>query len=105
LTSSSVDGVSVELAVLDVESHSSDVLVTEDTGLGCPLESRDHGFLNFVHVLDSLGSVNNDVGSSVVRSKAPDLSGVFFFPSEFFRESFSSSLDVLSGEDFSVFNE
>ena len=42
LTSTSMDSISVELTVSDVESHSSHVLVAEDTLLGSPLEGGDH---------------------------------------------------------------
>ncbi len=55
--------------------------------------------------MDSLGDIDDHVGSSVVRSEAPDFGGIFFFPSELFSESLSSDFDILSGSDFVVFNE
>jgi hypothetical protein len=82
LTSSSVDGVSMELTINDVESHSSHVLVAEHTLFGCPLEGRDHGLFDFVHVLNSLGDVHNHVGALVVGTEAPDFGCFLLIPSE-----------------------
>ena len=40
-----------------------------------PLESSNDRVLNFIQVLDSLGSVNNNVGAHGVGTETPNLSG------------------------------
>lgn len=105
LSSTSVDSVGVEFAVDDVESHTSHVFVTKDTLLGGPLEGGNYRFLDFVHVLDTLGDIDDHVGSSIVGSEAPDLGGVFLFPIEFLTKSFSSGLDILGWGDITIFDE
>ena len=40
---------------------------------GCPLESSDNRVLNLIQILNTLGAVNQKVGSIGVRAEAPDL--------------------------------
>ena len=61
LSTSSVDGVSVEFAVSDVESHTSHGFLAEHTLLRGPLEGRNHRLLDFVHVLHGYCLVNDKV--------------------------------------------
>ena len=105
LSSTSVNSVSVEFAVDDVESHSSHVFFTEDTLLGGPLEGRNNRFFDFVHVLDSFGDIDDHIGSLVVRTEAPYFGGLFLVPIKFFTKSFSSCLDVHSGRDIAIFDK
>ena len=95
----------MEFAVEDVESHSSHVLFAQDSLFGGVLERRNHGLFDFVHVLNSLGDVDNNVGSLIVRSEAPNLDGIVFFPAELFDKSLSSNLNILSLTDFTIFDE
>jgi len=102
LTSSSVDGISVENNVHKVESDSSHVLVGENSFLGNPLKSSNHRVLDFSEVLDSLGDVYENVGSISVGTERPDLSGVGDIPSELVGELTGSELRIVLRGDFSV---
>jgi hypothetical protein len=73
LTTTSVDCISVESDIMDVESDSSHVFVGHDTFFGGPLEGSFHGVLNFVKELNSLSNVNKNVWSSGVWSETPNL--------------------------------
>ena len=74
----------MELAISNIESHSSHILFAKNSLFGCPLESRNHRLFDFVHVLDSLGDIDNDVGSTVFGTETPDLTGIIFLPIELF---------------------
>lgn len=104
LSSTSVDGVGVQLAVDDVDSEASHVLVGEDTVLGGTLEGSDHGVLDFGHVLDGLGHIDQQVRAGVVSSEAPDLEGIILLPLELLNESLGPALNVILWSDFSLFD-
>ena len=76
LTTSSVDSIGMKGDIMDIESASSHVLITENTFLGSPLESSLKGILDFVQELDSLSNINEAVWSVVVWSIAPNLGGI-----------------------------
>lgn len=61
LPGASVDRVSVESGIVDVETHSSHGLVAEHSGGGDDLETGDAGVLNFVHELTGSGGVNEEI--------------------------------------------
>jgi hypothetical protein len=104
LATTSVDSISVESNILDVESDTSHVLFDEDTFLGGPVEGGFHGVLNFVKVLDSLGGINEDVRSGGLGSEAPNLKCIIGVPLELVSEDGSSLLRVLLGGDLIVFD-
>jgi len=104
LTTTSVDSISMEGNILDVESDTSHVLFDEDTFLGGPVEGGFHGVLNFVKVLDSLGGINKDVRSGGLGSETPDLESIIGVPLVFVSEDGSSDLRVLLGLDLTVFD-
>jgi len=104
LTTTSVDSISMEGNILDVESDTSHVLFDEDTFLGGPVEGGFHGVLNFVKVLDSLGGIDEDVRSGGLGSETPDLKSIIRVPFEFISKDGSSGLGVLLGLDFAVFD-
>lgn len=105
LSSTSVDSVSVKVAVIDVKPHSSHVLVTEHTCFARPLEGRNHRFFDFVHELDSLSGIDDHVGTSILRTETPDLDSVFLLPFELFHQPLTSGLGVHSRGDFSLLNQ
>eukprot|EP01084_Bolivina_argentea_P053277 97799_1 len=80
LASTTVDGVGVHGHVLDVDADSTHVLVAHTTLLGGPLPGGDEGVLHLVHVLDTLGDVDDDVGAAAVGAVAPDLAGLLDVP-------------------------
>lgn len=115
LSSSSVDGIGVELtlAQLIVSTHSAVQNVVSDTShgllgetslLGGPLESGNNGILDFVHVLHSLGSIEEDVGSSGIRTETPNSSSIGDIPTVRVGEVSSSELGVVSWSDLAVLN-
>lgn len=104
LSSSSVDGIGVEGTVENVESDTSHGLLGDTSLLGGPLEGSNNGILDFVHVLHTLGSIQEDVGSSGVGTESPDSSSIGNIPTVSVGEVSSSELGVISGSDLAVLN-
>jgi len=92
LTTTSMDSISMEGNIMDVESNTSHVLIGHNTLLGGPLESSFDGILDFVQELDSLGNINNNVWTVGVWTEAPDLLGISLVPFELFEEDLGSLL-------------
>jgi len=90
LTSTSMDSISMESNIMDVESATSHVLIAHSTFSSSPLESGLNGIFDFVKELDSLSGINNHIWSVVVWSIAPNLGGISLIPFEFFDESSAS---------------
>jgi hypothetical protein len=59
LTTTSVDSISVESDIQNVEATATHVFFGKRTFLGSPLESSNARILDFVKVLDSLGDINH----------------------------------------------
>ena len=104
LTSSSVDCVSVEGDIMDVEANSAHVFVGENSFTGGPLESSDNGVLDFVKVLNSLGDVEQEIWSSSVWSEAPDLTGFSDIVFVLLGEDLGTSLELITSVDGSSFD-
>jgi len=81
LTTTSVDSVSMEGYIMDIESDTSHVLIAHSTFLGCPLESSFNWVLNFVKELYTLSNINKYVGTVGVWTEAPDLLWISLIPS------------------------
>jgi hypothetical protein len=104
LTTTSVDSISVESNILDVESDTSHVLISHNTFLGWPLESSLARVLDFVHELALFGNINKQVGTSGLRTEAPNLLCIIGVPLVFVLENLVSDLDVLFGGNFLALN-
>ena len=104
LSATSVDSIGVEGNILKVEADSSHVLLSHNTFFGGPLEGSFDGVLNFVHVLDGLGVINNKVRSGGVGSEAPNLLGFIGVPFVFGLEHLVAELGVLLGSDLVFLN-
>merc|ERR1719348_1437614 len=76
LTTTTMDGISMKCHIIQVKPDRTQVLVTQHSLLGSPLESSDARILDLVKVLDSLCAVDHDVGSAGLRAEAPDLPGL-----------------------------
>ena len=63
---------------------------------GCPLEASYNAVLDFIEVLDPLGTVHYEVGTSAIRTKAPDLTGLCNFIVVFLSQVTCSLLDILT---------
>jgi len=104
LTTTSVDSISMEGYIMNVESVTSHVLITQSTFFGCPLESSFNWIFDFIKELHTLGNINEHVSTIGVWTEAPDLQSISFVPFEFFREIFGSSLWMSLWSQSSVFN-
>lgn len=102
LTTTSVDSVSVQGDVIDVETHATHVLISKDTLLGSPLEASHNRVLDLVQVLDSLSAVHKNVGASGVRAEAPDLSGLGHVILVLVSQVTTTSLEVVSGVNLTL---
>lgn len=104
LTTTSVDSISVQGNIQDVNSDRSDVLTKDRTFLGSPLESSDNRVLDFVQVLNGLSLVNNQVRTVTVWTETPDLSGVSDIPAVLVSQDSGSSLEIISWVDDTLLN-
>jgi hypothetical protein len=102
LSSSSVDGVSMESDVEHFEGTAAHVLFAEDAFLGGPLEGGDARVLDFIEILDGFSGIKEDVGSGGVGAKAPNLSGLIWIPFVFVSKNLGAELGVVLGSDGSV---
>jgi len=85
LSTTSVNSLSVQCDVHNVESNTSHVFFCHAWLFGGPLEGGFHGVSDFVQVLDGLGLINEKVGSWSFRSEGPNLEGIILIPTVFFR--------------------
>lgn len=99
LTTTTMDSVSVEGNIEDVEADGAHGLLTDGTLTGGPLETGDNGILDFVEVLDGLGLVNEQVGTVGVGAESPDLTGISDVPAEVISEDTGTGLEIVTGGD------
>lgn len=104
LTASTVDGISVQGDIEDVEADGAHVLFGEHTFLGRPLEGSDARVLDFVEVLHSLGSVDEQVGTVGVGTEAPNLTGISDIPFVLLGKDTGTGLEIITGVDLARFN-
>ncbi len=104
LTSTSVDSISVKLNILDVEADTSHVLISQSTFFGGPLEGGLTGILNFIHELALLGNINEQVGTSGLRTETPDLFGIIGVPAKFILKNLVADFNILFGVNLVGFN-
>jgi hypothetical protein len=104
LTTTSVDSVSVESDILDVETDTSHVLLGHATFLGGPLEGSLARVLDFVQELASLGDINKEIWTSGFWTEAPDLHGIIWIPLEVLLESLLSLFDIHLWSDLLILN-
>lgn len=102
LTATTVNGISVKGDIKDVEADGTHGLLGNGTLAGGPLETGDDGILDFVEVLDGLGLVNEDVGTSGVGTETPDLTGVSDIPAVLVSEVAGTGLDIVTGGDLAI---
>lgn len=101
LTTTTVNSISVESDIHDVEADGTHGLLSNGTFLGGPLETRDDGILDFVEVLDGLGLVDKQVGTGGVGTEAPNLTGIGDIPAVLVSEDTGTSLEVVTGTNLS----
>ena len=89
--------------IKDIDLDATHALFSTDTLLGGPLEGGDTRILDLVQVLHTLGDVNQQIGTSSIRTKTPDLPGVGNIPSVLVSHNPSStSLKIVMGTDFAA---
>jgi hypothetical protein len=96
-----VDSIGVKGTVENVESGTSHGLLGNSSLLGGPLESSDDRVLDFVHVLNTLGGISEQVRTGSVGTESPNPSGIGNIPSVGVGEVSSSEFGVISGSDLS----
>lgn len=99
LTTTTVDSISVQGNIKDVEADGAEGLLSNGTLTGGPLETGDNGILDFVQVLNSLGLVNEQVGTGGVGTETPDLTGVGDIPAVLVSHDTGTSLEIVTGAD------
>jgi hypothetical protein len=104
LTSTSMDSISMEGDIMDVESDTSHVLFAHGTFFGSPLEGRVDGVLDLIEELSTLGNINKNVGSVSVGTETPNLLGFILGPIEIVDEDLGSFFGIDLGADFLFFN-
>jgi len=104
LTTTTVDGISVQDNIMDVEADGTHVLIAKSTLLGGPGEGSDEGVLDLVQVLNGLGNINQKVGTSTLRTEAPDLLGLIVVPAIGVGHQTSTSLGVITRSNLTILN-
>ncbi len=104
LSHTTVNGISVEDDVHEVEPAAAHLLLADGTVLGSPGESTNDRLLNLEEVVDSLGGVDKEVGSSAVGAEGPDLTSLRDVPAELVGHLAALGLVLSSGVDVPVVN-
>jgi len=104
LTTTTMDSIGVEGDIHDVEADGTHGLLGDGTFLGGPLETRDHRVLDFAQELHSLGLVDEQVGTSGVRTEAPNLTGIRNIPAVLVSEDTGAGLEIVAGSDRASLN-
>ena len=86
----------------DVHTDTTHVLLSADTLLGRPLEGSNTRILDFVQVLNTLGDINNHVGTSGVGTETPDLPRVRNIPSELVGKDTRTKLEIVTSADLTT---
>jgi hypothetical protein len=104
LTTTAMDSISVESDIHDVEADGTHGLLSDGTFLSGPLETGNDGILDFVQVLNGLGLVNQQVGTSGLGTEAPNLTGIGDIPTVLISKDTGTSLEIVTGSDLSGLN-
>lgn len=87
--------------IVKIDSDSSHVFFAHDGFFGGPLPSGFHRVLELVHVLNSLGGINQSVWSAVFWSEVPQfVTTVVFVPFVGLSQIFGSDFGIVFGSDF-----
>lgn len=66
------------------------------------MESGDTRILDFVEELNSLGGIDEEVGSGSIGTEAPDLPGIGDIPAVLVGEDTSTKLEIVTGTDLAL---
>ena len=90
--------------IKNVDADTTHVLFASNTFPCRPLEGSNARVLDFVQVLDTLGDIDKQIGTSCVGTEAPNLAGVGNIPTELVGEDTSSQLEIVTRVDLAGFN-
>merc|ERR1712159_175629 len=96
LTSTTMDSISVHSNISESEANSTKCFLADDTSASSLEKGTNNGVFDFVEVLHTLGTVNNDVGDTIGRTtEGPDLTSLTDVPAVVIGEVTSTSFLVL----------
>lgn len=104
LATTTVDGISVQGHIHDVEPDSTHRLLSNGTLAGGPLETGNDRVLDFLQVLDGLGLVNQEVGTRGVGAESPDLASVGDVPAVFVGQDTGTRLEIVTRTNLATLN-
>ena len=104
LSHTTVDGISVENDIHEVETAATHLLLGKRTVLGSPGKATYDGLLDFKQVVDSLGGVNKQVGAGSLGTEGPDLTGLGDIPAVIISEQTALDLGISSGLYLTIIN-
>jgi len=104
LTTTSVDSISMEGNIHNVESDTSHVFFSHNGFFGGPLEGSFEGILDFVQVLDGLGLINKEVRTGCFWTEAPDFLSIIDIPFMLVSELSVSCLLIFLSTNIISFN-
>jgi hypothetical protein len=96
LSTTTMDSIGVKGNIHDVEADSAHWLFGDWSFSGSPLETGDNGILDFVKVLDSLGLINQKIGTVGVWAETPDFTGIGDIPSVLISQDTGASLEIVT---------
>ena len=99
LATTTVNSISVEGDIEDVEADRAHGLLSDGTLARGPLETRDNGVLNLIEVLDGLGLVDKQVGALAIGTEGPDLTGIGDIPVVVVGQDTGTGLEIVTGAD------
>ncbi|KNC26657.1 hypothetical protein FF38_01376 [Lucilia cuprina] len=104
LATTTMDGISVQSNIIDVETYTTHVFISQDTFLGGPLETSNDGILDFVQVLYGLGTIQDEVRTGTVGTETPDLTSFSYIIIVFLSQVTGTDLEIVLGADVTVVN-
>jgi len=104
LSCTSVNGISVQVGVKNIETTTSQALFTQNSSFTEPLEGSSDRVLDLMNLLLTFGDINNNIGTGVGGTKAPDLLSTIRLPTIIAGEQLGSGFWVLSGGDQTIFD-
>ena len=97
-----MDGIGVEGDIVEIETDAAHVLVAKNTFLRGPVETGLDGVLDFVEELDTLGDINDHVGTILIGTEGPNLTGIVDVPLVLLGQVATAGLWLVTGRDLLV---
>lgn len=104
LPTSTMDGISVQGNIHDVEANRSHWLFGNRSFSGSPLKARNDRVFDFVQILDGFSLIDEQVGPCGIRAKTPNLSCISHIPAMIIGQDTSSRFEVVSRSNLAALN-